>query len=97
MLFYIYTVEYCITKYLVCSWCFSVGYMAMKSKGNPYSSYKVPAGYLLVNSRHAGKEVHRVLKEKFQVNIVNIMLANSFAKYTTFQAVFDIFPAKGLI
>lgn len=69
MLFYIYTVEYCITKYLVCSWCFSVGYMAMKSKGNPYSSYKVPAGYLLVNSRHAGKEVHRVLKEKFQVNI----------------------------
>ena len=43
--------------------------MATKSQSNPRSMYKVPTGYLMLNGRLAGSEIHRLLKEKYFVNV----------------------------
>ena len=43
--------------------------MATKAKVNPYSTYQVPSGYLLLNNRLSGSELHKLLNEKHHVNI----------------------------
>ena len=43
--------------------------MATKSQSNPRSMYKVPTGYLMLNGRLAGNEIHKLLKEKYFVNV----------------------------
>ena len=43
--------------------------MATKSILNPRTSYKVPTGYVMLNGRLAGGEIHKLLNEKYFVNI----------------------------